>query len=138
MMYSIHFLPAGPNLCSHTQNLGACRGDAANYSKGRFQIPTDLNNPNGAIPTTALIFTVVYFKFGYNHNLNSTRSPTYKVKFDNNSNKWSCTCPDFTERRVHMNTCCKHIQGCIDLRDNFNRFNDLSYLDLLSSHIHQQ
>lgn len=137
-MYSIHFLPAGPNLCSHTENLGMCRGDAANYSMGRFQIPTDLNNPNGANPTTSLRFTVVFFKFGHNHNLNSTRSPTYDVKFDINIKKWSCTCPHYTLTQQALNLCCKHIQGCIDLRANFNRFGDPRYLRLLEMHITEE
>ena len=138
MMYSIHFLPAGFNFCSQTENLGACRGDTANYSMGRFKIPTNLNNPNRTNPTTGLRFTVVYFKFGYNHNLNSTRSPTYDVKFDINKKKWSCTCPHYTLTQRTRNLCCKHIQGVIDLQNNFNRFDDLRYLDLLRSHIHQQ
>jgi hypothetical protein len=53
-MFSVHFLPAAArrkpaaarrNLCSHTQNHGNCRGSADHYSLGRFQIPTDLENP---------------------------------------------------------------------------------------------
>ena len=136
-MYSIYFLQACPNMCSQSQNLGNCRGSAALYSLGRFQIPTGLNNPpNGAIlPTTALRYTVVYFKYGYNPNLNSTRSPTYEVNFDIDSEKWNCTCPDFLSRRLAQNTICKHILGCIDLRAHFNRFLDPRYLSLLETHI---
>ena len=137
-MFSVHFLPAGDNFCSQTQNLGNCRGPAVHYSLGRFDIPTNRLNPNGDIPNKDLRFTVVYFKYGYNHNLNSTRSPTYEVKFDMNSGKWKCTCPDFTSRRVNLNTCCKHIQGAIDLRDNNDRFNDPRYLVLLGMHITQE
>ena len=137
-MFSVHFLSAGDNFCAQSQNLGSCRGPAVHYSLGRFDIPNDLQNPNGADPDENLRFTVVYFKYGYNHNLNSTRNPTYEVKFYINSSKWKCTCPDFTSRRVNLGTCCKHIQGAIDLKNNYDRFNDPRYLDLLRMHITQQ
>jgi len=133
-MFSVHFLPTAANFCSQTQNLGNCRGPDTQYPLGRFDIPTTENNPNGEIPTDSLWYTAVYFKYGFTQNLNSTRSPTYFVKFDNKSNKWSCTCPDFP-RRERLGTCCKHIQGCIDLRAGFNRFNDDRYLTLLGNHL---
>jgi hypothetical protein len=134
-MFSVHFLPTAANFCSQTQNLGNCRGPDTQYPLGRFDIPTTENNPNGEIPTDSLWYTAVYFKYGFTQNLNSTRNPTYFVKFDNNSNKWSCTCIDFTSRRSGLGTCCKHIQGCIDLRAAFDRFNDDRYLDLLGDHL---
>ena len=146
-MFSVHFLSAGDNFCAQSQNLGSCRGPAVHYSLGRFDIPKDLQNPNGADPDENLRFTVVYFKYGYNHNLNSTRSPTYKVKFDNNdSQKWSCTCPDFISRRLAQQTCCKHIQGCIDIRQVDLLYPNLpvairftpNYIKILRNHITRQ
>ena len=138
-MFSVHFLPAAArhNLCSHTQNQGNCRGSADHYSLGRFQIPTDLENPNGPRPDKHLRFKVVYFKYGHNRNSNSTRSPTYDVIFDNSINKWKCDCPHFLSSQQSLNLCCKHIQGCIDLRAAFDRFNDVRYLDLLGDHLFQ-
>ena len=134
-MFSVHFLPTAANFCSQTQNLGNCRGPDTQYLLGRFDIPTNGPNPNGDIPNEDLRFTVVYFKYGYNLNLNSTRSPTYDVIFDNSINKWKCDCPHFLSSQQSLNLCCKHIQGCIDLRAGFNRFNDDRYLTLLGNHL---
>ena len=112
-MYSVYFLPTAVNACLHSENTGDCINSDL-YTHGGHDIP-NFHNPNGTNPTETVQYAVIYFKYGYN--LNSTRSPTYKVKFDNDSQKWSCTCPDFISRRLAQQTCCKHIQGCIDIRE---------------------
>lgn len=129
-----HFLPTATNFCSGTENLGECSGVDTQYQLGRFDIPTNGPNPNGVTPQNSLWYTAVYFKYGFTQNLNMTRSRTYFVKFDKSKKKWKCTCPDFP-RRERLGTCCKHIQGCIDLRAGFNRFNDDRYLTLLGNHL---
>ena len=112
-MFSVYFLPSAINACLHSENTGVC-SNSAFYIHGGHDIP-NLHNPNGTNPTETVQYAVIYFKYGYN--LNSTRSPTYKVNFDNDSQEWSCTCPDFISRRLAQQTCCKHIQGCIDIRE---------------------
>ena len=142
-MYSVYFLPTAVNACLHSENTGDCINSAL-YIHGGHDIP-NFHNPNGTNPTETVQYAVIYFKYGYN--LNSTRSPTYKVKFDNNdSQKWSCTCPDFISRRLAQQTCCKHIQGCIDIRQVDLLYPNLpvairftpNYIKILRNHITRQ
>lgn len=71
-------------------------------------------------------------------NLGNCRGSADQVKFDINSNKWSCDCPHFLLSQQALDLCCKHIQGTIDLKNNYDRFNDPRYLDLLRRHITQE
>ena len=52
-----------------------------------------------------LYFETEFFKYA--------AAPQYLIRYwlENNSPKWSCTCPDFVHRRRTTNTMCKHCSG---------------------------
>lgn len=89
------------NACFKTHNPigGQCR----DTPRGHYLIPS--GGPFVAITDTKE-FNVVYFKFGANMQ--------YNVRFVK-PNTWTCNCPDFIhQHRAETQTCCKHVQACID------------------------
>jgi len=97
-----------------------CRGVAV-----RFRIRT--NQPFVSLGLTARTFQVDYFKYG--------SSPGgYRVEY-NPPQAWTCTCPDFNfQRRAEFQTCCKHIQACID---KVRKFGPARYQQFLNTHVQE-
>lgn len=96
-----------------------CRGVAV-----RFRVRT--NRPFVYIGPVPRTFHVDYFKYG-------SAPGGYTVEY-NPPLAWTCTCPDFIQRRRARRRCCKHIQGCIDKITNFG---SARYQQFLTDHIHE-
>lgn len=108
------------NACFRTHNpIGRRCRDAG---RGQYNIPTGL--PFVAIAHST-DFKIVYFKFGANiqYNVSFVKPQT-----------WTCSCPDFRQRsRAEAQTCCKHIQACIDKEVGTSRGGN--YTIFLKEHI---